>query len=86
MVWDKKTFLIYLLLIIIGMLMFLISGCNSKSVVGDIYKNGIPKTPEAAGIKTLISTSCEGCHLDPKAISSFEKPKVESSGGETEGG
>ncbi len=73
---SKKLFFICALVSLV-----IISGCSSKPVT----KN-IPKTALQAGIKTCDSKTCEDCHLDPDKISSYEKPKQVSTGGETKGG
>lgn len=80
---TNRIFKLIPLLILLFSIIILSSGCATKSVVGDAYKNTIA-TPEQAGIKTYDSTGCETCHADPKIIASFEKPGehvVEAGGG-----
>jgi len=78
----KRFLLVYLILCLTGITLLLVSGCGKGA---QEEKQAIPRTPQEAGIETLDSSSCEGCHLSPEVISSFKKPKTEATT-QSEGG
>ena len=81
---TQKRFILWLSLITV-LLVALNTGCARTNPVASTTTD-MPKTPEAAGIETLDSTSCEGCHTDPQAIAAFEKPEAGNTEEESGGG